>query len=128
MRRLIMTLMTLNAALFLFGAAQHAGAKIGPFEEPHIFPAMIVETICGLSLLTGAVALAGSGLRRRGIAIATNGIALCGVLLGQIALAAGRGPRTASNDRYHLIMLLLIAASLAVLLFGRMRPLSGAPR
>jgi hypothetical protein len=43
----------------------------------------------------------------------------CGVLLGIAALAAGRGPRTASNDLYHRIMLALIAAGLLILFFGR---------
>jgi uncharacterized membrane protein SpoIIM required for sporulation len=47
--------------------------------------------------------------------LVSNFIALCGVLLGMAALAAGRGPRTASNDLYHHIMLSLIAASLVVL-------------
>jgi hypothetical protein len=35
------------------------------------------------------------------------------------ALAAGRGPRTASNDLYHRIMLVLIGASLLILFFAR---------
>jgi hypothetical protein len=43
----------------------------------------------------------------------------CGVLLGIAALAAGRGPRTASNDLYHRIMLALIGAGLLILFFGR---------
>jgi hypothetical protein len=35
------------------------------------------------------------------IALIGNVVALGGVLLGMVALAAGRGPRTASNDFYH---------------------------
>jgi len=46
---------------------------------------------------------------------------LGGVLLGIAALAAGAGPRTASNDLYHRIMLLLIGASLLILFSGRSR-------
>jgi len=46
-------------------------------------------------------------------------IPLGGVLLGMAALAAGRGPRTASNDLYHHIMLALIGASLLILFFAR---------
>jgi hypothetical protein len=46
-------------------------------------------------------------------------VALSGVLLGIAALAAGSRPRTASNDLYHRIMLLLIVASLYILLFAK---------
>jgi hypothetical protein len=52
-------------------------------------------------------------------ALITNLVALGGVLLGIAALAAGAGPRTASNDLYHRIMLVLIAASLVVVFYGR---------
>jgi hypothetical protein len=51
----------------------------------------------------------------------TNFVALSGVLLGIAALAAGAGPRTASNDLYHRVMLLLIVASVLILFFGRSR-------
>ena len=52
-------------------------------------------------------------------ALITNLVALAGVLLGIIALAAGAGPRTASNDLYHRIMLILIGASLVILFSAR---------
>jgi len=108
-----------NAALFFFGAVQHAGVAIGPFYEPRIIPAAIVETICGLSLLWGgAVVFSHSGSRWR-MALITNLVALGGVLLGIAALAVGAGPRTASNDFYHRIMLVLIAASLVIVFCGR---------
>ena len=50
-------IMISNAALFFFGALQHAGISIGNFHEPKIIPAFIVETICGLFLLWGGVAI-----------------------------------------------------------------------
>jgi hypothetical protein len=46
MRTLLGILMVANAALFIFGAVQHVGVAIGPFQEPRIIPAAIVETIC----------------------------------------------------------------------------------
>ena len=49
----------------------------------------------------------------------TNLVALGGVLLGIAALAAGAGPRTASNDLYHRLMLVLIGASVVVLFYAR---------
>ena len=48
-----------------------------------------------------------------------NLVPLGGVLFGMAALAAGSGPRTASNDLYHHIMLALIGASLLILFFAR---------
>jgi hypothetical protein len=51
----------------------------------------------------------------------TNLVALGGVLLGIAALAAGAGPRTVSNDLYHCLMLILIAAVILILFLGRAR-------
>ncbi|HET9099514.1 MAG TPA: hypothetical protein VFN62_03910 [Acidobacteriaceae bacterium] len=108
-----------NAALFLFGAVQHAGVPIGRFHEPKIIPAAMVEALCGLFLLWGGIAIFGHLTHRWSIALISNLVALSGVLLGIAALAAGRGPRTASNDLYHHIMLLLIGASLIIVFFAR---------
>jgi hypothetical protein len=117
-------LMIANAALFFFGAVQHAGVAIGSFHEPRIIPAAIVETLCGLSLLLGATALFRGWRVRWRVALITNFVALGGVLLGIAALAAASGPRTASNDLYHRVMLLLIGASVLTLFFGRSRRLN----
>jgi len=111
--------MVTNAALFFFGALQHAGIAIGRFHEPHIVPAAIVESVCGLSLVWGIAAVFGHSPVGWRTAMIANLIPLGGVLLGMAALAAGRGPRTASNDLYHHIMLALIGASLLILLFAR---------
>ncbi len=118
MKTLAGWLMIANAVLFFFGAIQHLGVAIGPFHEPRITPASIVETLCGLSLLWGSVALFHNSNALR-VAVITNVAALSGVLLGMAALAVGAGPRTASNDLYHRIMLLLIAASILFLFLGR---------
>jgi hypothetical protein len=119
MKILLAFLMIANAALFFFGAIQHVGVTIGRFHEPHIIPAAIVETICGISLTVGAVIVLGRPVLSWTAPLVANLIPLGGVLLGMAALAAGRGPRTASNDLYHHIMLGLIAASLVVLLLGK---------
>ena len=119
--RILGYLMAANAALFFFGAAQHTGIEIGPFAEPRIIPAAIVESICGIALIVGALAALGGGAHARLAALIGNLVAIAGVSLGMIALAAGRGPRTASNDLYHRIMLLLAAAALALLFTRRRR-------
>ena len=121
MKKLIAWVMLANAALFFFGALQHAGIAVGPFHEPYIIPATIVEAICGLALLFGAAALFRNWKKSWGIALTGNLVALAGVALGMVALALGAGPRTASNDLYHRIMLVLIAAATGALVFQRSR-------
>lgn len=119
MRILLGCVMFSNALLFFFGAVQHAGVSIGYFHEPRIIPASIVESLCGLSLVWGVSAVFSHSHVEWRTAIIANLIPLGGVLLGMAALAAGRGPRTASNDLYHHIMLVLIGASLLILFFAR---------
>jgi hypothetical protein len=118
---LLTILMLGNAALFLFGALQHAGVVIGSFSEPIIIPASIVETLCALALTWGAVAVWGGSPRAWRAALIGNAIAIGGVAIGMVALAKGAGPRTASNDLYHGIMLALAAGSLVSLFVRRVR-------
>jgi hypothetical protein len=110
-----------NAALFVFGAIQHVGISIGSFHEPRIIPAGIVESICALSLVLGAGAILSRQTRAWLIAVLGNVIAVSGVVLGMVALALGAGPRTASNDLYHRVMLVLIAIALTLLILVRRR-------
>jgi hypothetical protein len=118
-------MMALNTALFVFGAIQHAGVEIGRFREPVIVPAAIVESVCALSLLWGLWAVFRGSPAFRRIVFTGNLIALAGVLLGIVALAAGRGPRTASNDNLHGAMLTLIGLSLMALFMARSFPSFG---
>ena len=121
MKALIGSLMLANVALFFFGAAQHAGYSFGSFHEPVIIPAAIVETLSGLVLLWGALAMVCNWKKSWGAALTGNLIPLAGVLLGMAALAVGAGPRTASNDLYHRFMLILIAVATVALFFQRPR-------
>ena len=121
MKTLAGLLMIANAAIFFFGGVQHAGITIGRFHEPLIIPAAIVEAVCGLCLLWGAIAFLRNSRARWRVALVTNLVALGGVLLGIAALALGAGPRTASNDLYHRMMLILIGAVILILCFGRSR-------
>src|ERR1700688_2570102 len=101
-----------NAALFLSGALQHTGVAIGPLREPVIIPASIVELLCALVLIWGTAAVLTQSHKAWRSALIGNVIAIAGVAIGMVALAVGAGPRTASNDLYHSIMLALAAASL----------------
>ncbi|HLH09283.1 MAG TPA: hypothetical protein VKW78_18750 [Terriglobales bacterium] len=121
MKGVVEFLMTANAALFLWGAMQHVGLVLGPFWEPTIFSAAAVETLCAVSLLIGVAVLFKKSNSSWLKAIVANVVAIAGVILGMIALALGRGPRTASNDLYHRIMLTLAVVSILVLLVWRSR-------
>jgi hypothetical protein len=125
MRSALGLLMVLNMALFVFGAIQHVGIEIGQFSEPVIVPAAIVESICALSLLWGLWAVFRDSPAFWRIAFTGNLIALAGVLLGIVALAAGRGPRTVSNDNLHRAMLALIGLSFVALFVDRSFPRLG---
>jgi hypothetical protein len=121
MNTLLAWVSALNAAVFLFGAVQHVGIALGPFREPRILPAALVETICALALAYAAVALVADPVAGRRVSVISNVVALAGVMIGLIALAMGAGPRTASNDLYHRVMLALIGAGFLLLYLGRAR-------
>ena len=115
MRQTVAILMLGNAALFLSGVLQHAGVAIGPLREPVIIPASIVELLCALVLIWGAAAVLIRSHKAWRTVLIGNLVAIAGVTIGMVALAAGAGPRTASNDLYHRIMLALAAASLIII-------------
>jgi Na+-transporting NADH:ubiquinone oxidoreductase subunit NqrB len=115
MKPLLTALMLGNAVLFVFGALQHAGVAIGPLREPVIVPASVVEVLCALALGWGAAAVLKQSLKAWRAAFIGNLVAIIGVVIGMVALAMGGGPRTASNDLYHRIMLALATASLVIL-------------
>jgi hypothetical protein len=128
MRILLAVVMISNAVVFFFAAVLHAGIALGPLHEPRIIPATIVEVICGISLAWGGLAVLNHWDSQWRFALIGNLVALGGVVLGMAALAAGKGPRTASNDLYHRSMLVLIAASVVILLLMRNRARSLPPR
>jgi hypothetical protein len=112
-------LAAIEAATFLIFASLHLGVQIplgfATLAEPYIWPAARVETLCFLVLGTAAIAIAAGWRHAWLTAVVAHSISIGGVLLGMAALAAGRGPRTESNDIYHLTILLVMVAGLAVL-------------
>jgi hypothetical protein len=113
---MLTALMLGNAALFVLGALQHAGVAIGPLREPVIIPARIVELLCAVALIWGVVAVWTRSPKAWRATLIGNVVAIAGVAIGMVALAAGAGPRTVSNDLYHRIMVALSATSLVILL------------
>jgi hypothetical protein len=121
-----------EASTFLTFALLHVGFQIPlgfvTLAEPPILPARIVETVCGLALAGAAFAvLLGS---RWGwlSAIGAHLLSVAGVLLGIVALNAGRGPRTVSNDVYHLSILSALAVGLVLLATPPIRSALRRPR
>src|SRR5260370_40604800 len=105
MKPLLTVLMLGNAAVFVFGALQHAGVAIGSLHEPVIVPASVVEVLCALALSWSAVAVLKQWPKAWRGALIANLVAILGVVSGMVSLAVGAGPRTAINDLYHRIML-----------------------
>jgi hypothetical protein len=116
-------LMALNASVFFFGAALHMGFLFGPFRQPRIFTAAIVEILCGLSLCWGTTAVFRGHSFAGRAALTANLVALAGILLGVLAPALRHQtwPVIALD---HRIMLALIAVSLLSLPFTRLEPSS----
>jgi hypothetical protein len=112
-------LVAVEATTFLVFGSLHLGLQIplgfATLREPYIWPAARVETVCCLSLALAAGTMLAGWRHAWLTAVVAHTISIGGVLLGMVALAAGRGPRTESNDIYHLTILLVMLAGLALL-------------
>lgn len=106
MKPLLRWVVALNAAVFFFGALLHLGIVVGPFRQPHIIPATIVEIVCGLALVWGATAFT------RTAVLTANAIAFGGILMGTRHLVPAPD---------HRVMLSLIGISLMILGLERRR-------
>jgi hypothetical protein len=113
-------LAALYAATFLVGAVLHLGVRIpagfAVLAEPRIFPATVVEGLCGLVLAVGTYAALSRKTWAWPALSAAHAFAVGGVLLGITALALGGGPSTELNTIYHRVMLAALAAGLVFLL------------
>jgi hypothetical protein len=113
-------LAALYAATFLVGAVLHLGVRIpagfAVLAEPRIFPATVVEGLCGLVLAVGAHAALSRKTWAWPTITAAHAFAVGGVLLGMAALAVEAGPSTELNTTYHRVMLAALVGGLALLL------------
>lgn len=115
MRQLLCILTFLEALTFFLAASLHSGTEILSLHEPRIVPAIIVECLCGLFLLIGALLIMSQSASAWGITLAAHIFSISGVLLGIWALAMGRGPTTELNYYYHRSILLLLIITVAIL-------------
>jgi hypothetical protein len=113
---IIGTFVVLVAIAFAVAALAHLQLVLFfGIAEPRIIPAAIVEGLCFLFFAISAyrIILGGNSWR---ITFFAHAFSIAGIILGQISLAVGAGPRTESNDIYHSIMLLLIISDAFYLL------------
>ncbi len=111
-RSAVRLLLLVEASTFVVAAAIHFGAFLEGYDH---LKAGIAETVIAVAL---AAALAFTWLRPpwpRRAAIAGQGFAAFGVLVGLFTIAVGVGPRTAADIIYHLgILAVLVAGAVAV--------------
>src|SRR5438876_12372425 len=101
LRQLFGVLALVEGVSFLFMSTLHTGvfSPLG-FSEPVIVPATIVEGLCGTVLVIASLGLlAGRSWGWSG-AVGAQAFSLAGVLLGMLAINAGRGPHSELNDTY----------------------------
>jgi hypothetical protein len=119
LRLLLGLAMILNAVVFFCCAAGHLGFGVGPFQEPRILPAAIVELVCGVLLVWGTVTVFSRSRNSWRVALILNLAVLGFVGLGVFSLVRLFGAHRAIHDLCHRIMLVLLAISLLVLFFRR---------
>lgn len=109
MQSTIRFFLSLQAALFAFAALAHFSV-IGSRDD---LGAGTAESVIGVALLAGlAVSLASPGVTRTA-ALAAQGFALLGTLVG-FTLVLTVGPTTAFDVSMHLSMLVALVTGLAV--------------
>lgn len=119
------TFLLVEGASFVAAALVHFGVLLDGYQHRK---AGTAETVIGAVLLAALALTWARPARTRRIALAAQGFALLGTLVGLFTIAIGVGPRTAPDLAYHATIIAVLIAGLAVV--GRTpgsRPLGGAP-
>lgn len=101
--------LAVEAGAFALAALVHAGILATGYEHRE---ARIAETVIAVVLLAGLAATWLWPARARLAAIAAQGFALLGTLIGIVTIIAGPGPRTVPDIVYHPVMVALLALGL----------------
>jgi hypothetical protein len=86
--------------------------------EPRNVVAAILESVIALGLLL-ALVMPGRGPLRARRVIGAQVLALIGVLVGQVALAYGIGPRTRGGDLMYVAMIAIAFGSMLAIAWPR---------
>jgi hypothetical protein len=111
MAKILRLLLLVEAATFIAAASVHAGALIRGYEHRE---ARIAETVIALVLIAGATMTWVRPAFARAAALAAQGFALFGTLIGIFTIAIGIGPRSALDVVYHVIIVAVLAWGLVV--------------
>jgi hypothetical protein len=107
----IRTFLLVEAASFIIASLIHSGRLIQGYGHPQ---ARIAEGVIATVLLAALVWtwIRPASLRRT--ALAAQGFAFLGTLVGVFTIIVGVGPRTAPDIAYHIAILLVLAWGLRV--------------
>lgn len=120
------TLLLVQATTFLIGCVAHSGLLMAGYEHRQ---ASIIEAVLALVLYAAAAMSWIKPAWTRSDALATQGIALLGALVGMFTIFAGTGPSTGAEIVYQLIVVALLVWGLG--LANRMHgepPTTAGPR
>lgn len=108
MHRVLRRFLSVQFALFALGVLVHT------FVSSHQHGrAATAETVIGLVLLAGLVATFVVPARARAMAVAVQGFALLGTMVGIVTIVVGIGPRSAFDFVLHGTMIATLVAGLA---------------
>jgi hypothetical protein len=107
------------AGAFLLSSLLHAGItvdlRIMVLEEATILPAQIVETVSGLALAAGGLALLTRRSWSRTAATTGHAVALVGVTQGILVTTFRDGTSSVRNDIFHWVMVVVLVSGLLAL-------------
>jgi hypothetical protein len=107
------------AGAFLLSSLLHAGITVDlgsvVLEEETILPAQIVETVSGLALAAGGLALFTHRSWARTAATTGHAVALAGVTQGILVTTFRGGTSSVRNDTFHWVMVVVLVSGLLAL-------------
>jgi hypothetical protein len=110
--------MFFEAVAFSAAALTHFGVLAGGYEHQK---AGTAESVIATALFTGLVLTWIFPRLTRAIALAAQGFALFGTLVGIFTIAVGVGPRTAPDIAYHIGIVIVLVGGLTVAIRARNR-------
>jgi hypothetical protein len=114
--RAIRLFLLVEATSFIIASLIHSGRLIPGYAHPQ---ARIAEGVIATVLLAALVWIWIRPASLRRAALAAQGFALLGTLVGVFTIVIGVGPRTAPDVAYHIAILLILAWGLSVAARGR---------
>ena len=121
----IRALLLVEAASFAIAALVHLGVLTTGYEHGQ---AGTAESLIAVVLVLGLAATRIRAASVRAIALAAQGIALAGTLVGVFTIAIGVGPRTVPDIVYHVAIVAVLVAGLIVASRARGQPLTPPTR